>query len=338
MWKTLFGLLILSPAYSQVFTEDIAKISHFIGENEVENFAKNPNSQGLPGGYLGSLVSQKYLDPMTNCEEEAADYRPKKVRYEVLAITEDVPKAETTVVVAKYEIQEEEHVLVKEVKKMLQSQQSNPGRIEKSFSRDAGKKIIHYVNPNTEVKLNSEIKGKNSYSVDLQKADDKPSLVDSLLKVDVVNRLDIKQIVSSDTEIKGSLEATYTTGSKNIKALEDTSFYLDKVEAKARIDQQFGGRTKSYTEVGVTGNAFEKEVRVAAGLDITVPNNAQILVFTGYRSTQKELNRGMANKAEEAEIGVQYKTKKGVKFFGRVRDGSETTPTYETGVEIPLGK
>lgn len=336
MWKALLGLLILSPAYSQVFTEDIAKLSHFLSENEVENFAKNPNSQGLPGTYLDSLVAHKYLDPMTNCEDDPGNYRPKKVRYEVLAITEDVPKEETTVVVAKYEIQEEEHVLIKEVKKMMESQASKPGRIEKSFSQDAGTNIIHYVNPTTEVKLNSEIRGENSLSVELPKSD-KPTQLDSSIKLDVVNRLDIKQVVTSDTEIKGSLQATYTTGTKSIKALDDTSFYLDKVEAKARIDQKLTGRTKSYTEVGITGNDFEKEVRVAAGLDITVPNNAEILVFTGYRSTQRELNRSLAGKAEEAEIGVQYKTKKGVKFFGRVRDGSETSPTYETGIEIPLG-
>lgn len=332
MWKVLFFLFLYTPVYSQVFTEDIAQINHFLSENEVDNFAKKPTPEGLPGDYLSSLVAQKYLDPYLNCEDDPFKYRPEKVRYEVLAVTEELPSQETTVFVAKYQIEEEEHVLVKDLKKIIMEQPSDPGTIKKSFSQDAGKKIIHYVSPGTEIKLNSEVRGENSYKVNL-KGSDETAPIESSVKVDVVNRLDINQAITSDTQLKTSLEAKYTTGTRDIKALEDTTFFLDKIKAQARVDQKINHQTSGYTEVSFSGNDFEKDVRVVAGLDFKLPRNAEILVFTGHRNSQKHL----AGRQEEAEVGVQYKNKNGVKVFGRFREGSDNGKTYEAGVEIPLG-
>ncbi len=340
MWKALIFILFLTPVYAQVFTQDISKIAHHISENQLENFTQKPTAEGLPADYLKSMVSYKYLDPLTNCPDEESLYRPEKVRYEVLMISEDVPKAKTTVVVAKYKIHEEDHVIVQTAKKILESQASHPGKFKANFSQGAGKKIIHYVNPNTSVKLNSEVRGENAYSVDVEKMKSAPAPIDTTLKVDIVNRLDITQVISSDTEIKGSLEALHTTGTRDLKALDGVTFHLDKVKANARLDQKLSSNVKSFTEVKYSGNNFEQDVSVTAGLDIQAPNNAEILVFTGYTSRQQGLKtRSLASNQEEAEIGIKYKTKSGVKFFGRVREGDEKSgTTYETGLEVDFGK
>ncbi len=334
MWKILFCALLVTPAYAQVFTEDVAKINYYLSEKQVEGYLEKPTSEGIPAHYLKSLVAYNYLDPLTNCEDDPAKYRPKNPRYEVLLISEDIPTQETTIVLAKYELQEEEHLLVTEAKKMMASQKDHPGIIEKIFAHETGKKIIHYVNPNTEVGFKSNLRGENSITVDMEKIKNDDDAINSNIKLDVVNRLDVKQVITSSTEIKGAIESAHSTGKRDLSSLDGMSFQLDKVKAEARLNQEITPSIKSYTEVSYTHSLTSDHTRTIAGINMTTPQQAQIIVFTGHSLRQ---NRGQAHKEEETEMGVEYKTKGGVKFFGRVRD-SESGTAYETGVEVKLGK
>ena len=333
MWKIFLSAFFITPLYAQVFTEDLAKINYYLSEKEVEAQIDKPTPEGIPAHYLKSLVAQTYLDPLTNCEDDPSKYRPLKPRYEVLLISEDVPTQETTVVVAKYELQEEEHVLITEAKKMLESQKDHPGVIEKTFSHEAGKKIIHYVNPSTEIAFKSNLRGENNITVDMEKIKDEDG-VNTSIKLDVINRLDVRQALTNSTELKGALESGHTTGKRDLSSLDGMSFQLDKIKAEARINQEISHTVKGYTEVSYTQSLSKEQTRTIAGINITTPAQAQIIVFTGHSISQ---NRGFANKDEESEVGVEYKTKNGVKFFGRVRD-SEAGTAYETGVEVPLGR
>lgn len=333
MWKLLLSLFLLSPVYAQVFTEDLEKINYYLSEKQIDQYISEPTTEGIPAHYLKSLVAAKYFDPITGCEEDFPKFHPKNPRYEVLLVSEDVAQQETTVVLAKYDMKEEEHVLVTEAKKVLESQKDHPGVIEKTFSQEKGKRIIHYVNPNTEIAFKSNLRGENRISVDLDKIKNDDGL-NSHLKLDVVNRLDVKQVITNSTELKGALESGHTTGRRDLSSLDGMNFQLDKVKAEARLSQEISPRVKSYTEVNYTQGITTEHTKTIAGLHITTPQNAQIIIFTSHSSRQ---NRGHTDKDEETEFGVEYKTKNGVKFFGRVRD-SEAGTAYETGVEVKLGK
>lgn len=332
MWKFCLVILLIAPAYAQVFTEDLAKINHYLSEKELERFLEKPTPEGIPSHYLSSLVAREYLDPFTNCEDQPWNYRPQRYRYEVLLISEDVPTQETTVVLAKYELVEEEHAIVTEAKKIMESQKDHPGMIEKTFSHEESKKIIHYVNPNTEVVLKTNLRGENKLTIDMEKLNDENG-VNSNIKFDVVNRLDVKQVITDSTELKGSIEAGHTTGKRDLSSLDGMSFQLDQVKTEARLNQEITPRVKSYTEVSYTHGLASDQIRTIAGLDIKAPQNSHLIVFTGHSVRQ---NKDHSRRDEESEMGVEYRTKTGTKFFGRVRD-SESGTTYEAGVEVKLG-
>lgn len=125
MRKWLLTFLISAPVYAQVFTEDISKINHFVAEEQITSFMDNPTSDGIPVEYLQAISLPSYIDPETTCEEDPADFKPLDIRYQVLAVTEDVPtdpgvQPQTTIIVAKFH--EEESIISTKVKEFFISQ------------------------------------------------------------------------------------------------------------------------------------------------------------------------------------------------------------------------
>lgn len=342
MWKALIGVLFIAPAYSQVFTEDISKITHVIAEQEVEAFAKNPTKEGLPAEFLDSLVTEKYINPILNCEEDPKKYKPLNIRYEVLSISEDVPvfpnEPKLNIVVARYKFREEETAVMKSIKDVLASQKETPGKISFKQGHGAGKQIFHYLAPSTTVQMNSKVNAENAIGMGLDQATGKATPIAATLQVDLVNRLDIKQVVTDDMELKGALESLHSTGTRNLDGLSGMKMNLNTVKAEARIDTKIQSNIKGYSEVNYSGNDLERNVRVHAGIDIRIPDQAaEIMVFSGYNTRYHGAKtQSFSDKDSETEFGVKYKNKNGVRVFGRVRKGSDDKSLYETGVEIDL--
>ena len=341
MWKALISLLFIAPAYSQVFTEDISKISHVIAEQEVEAYAKNPTKDGLPAEYLQSLVSHKYIDPILNCDEDPKKYKPLNIRYEVLTISEDVPQApeepKINIVVAKYNFKEEDTAVMKTIKDVLAKQKDNPGQVQFKQGHGTGKQIFQYLAPSTQVQMNSKVQADNAIGVGIDPKTAKPTPVAATLQVDIINRLDIKQTVTDDLVIKGALESLHSTGARNLDALSGIKMNLNNVKAEARIDSKIQSNMKSYTEINYSGNDLEKNVGVRAGVDIRLPDNAEIMVFSGYSTRMHGFKtQNMETKDRDTEFGVKYKSKNGVRIFGRFRKGANDGNFYETGVEMDL--
>lgn len=342
MWKALLGLLFIAPAYSQVFTEDISKINHFIAEEELERVFREEDAK-IEAVYFDSLMKQKNFDPYTGCEEDPNKYKPRHLRYEVIAVTEDVPFGSSTdskvnMIVAKYKFEEEESPVMNTVKKLLAKQADTPGKFELKQAQDTGTKIIHFSSPDTVIDVTSSVKAENALGVDIDHKTAKPSPLNATFQVDVINRLDVKQILSKDTAVKASLQSSHSTGAASISALDKMRFNLSKVNAEARLDTKLQGNVKSYAEVNYTEDGFEKNVRYNTGFDIKMPNNAEVLVFSGINTRHEGYNGfGASEKKKEVEFGFKYKSKHGVRFFSRVRNGAERQDTiYETGLEMDI--
>ncbi|WPU65186.1 hypothetical protein [Peredibacter starrii] len=339
MWRSLIALLFIAPAYSQVFTEDISKIAHVIAEQEVEAYAKNPTKEGIPVEFLDSLISREYIEPAANCIEDKYKYKPLKLRYEVLAITEDVATApavpQLNFIVAKYEFKEEENPIVSKLKGVMNEQASNPGVFQLKQAQGTGKKIVHFASSGTTIDLNSNVNAENAVSMSIDKATARAT-PGATLQVDLINRLDIKQVVTNDTQIKGAVESIHSTGAANLVNFSGMKMNLSTVKAEARVDTKVDTDTKSYAEVTYSGNDLERNVRINTGFEVKAAGNAEILVFSGV-NTKFLGSDTFANKKQELEFGVKYKNKNGIRIFSRIRNGSEKRDTtYETGIEIDL--
>lgn len=345
MWKLLLTLLLTGPVYAQVFTEDIAKINHAIAENEIENFLNNPTAEGLPGDYLQAISLPTYIDPTTICEEVAEETKPLNIRYELLAVTEEVPakpdlQPQTTIIIAKF--QEEESIVVKKLKDFLTTQATSgdkpSGKFELTQNRDAAKQIVVYSAPGTAINLNSQVKAAGTLAVDVTKLTSEPiSTSNAQIQMDVVNKVSVNQDLGSSTEFKGSLESHHSTGTRALDSLSGTKFELSTVKALARVDSAITRNVHGYSQVNYTANTYDKEVRAIAGFDIKAANNAEILVFTGYSTRHSSLNRELASR--DRELGFEYKKKNGVSIFGRVKDGEgKAGRSFETGIKIDLNR
>ena len=339
MWLSLMALLFISPAYSQVFTEDISKITHVIAEQELQAYIKNPTKDGIPSEFLDSLVTREYINPAANCVEDKYKYKPEKLRYEVLAITEDeahlpaVPQI--NVFVAKYEFREEENPLISKLKNVMNDQASNPGTFQLKQAKGTGKKIVHFASSGTTIDVNSNVNAENAVTMSLDNTTAKPT-PGATLQVDLVNRLDIKQVVTNDTHIKGAVESIHSTGAANLVNFSGMKMNLNTVKAEARLDTKVDTGTKAYSEVTYSGNDLERNVRINTGFEVKAAGNAEILVFSGV-NTKFTGSDSFANKKQELEFGVKYKNRNGIRIFSRIRNGSEKRDTtYETGIEIDL--
>lgn len=349
MLKVLPFFLLISSAYSQVFTEDISKINHAIAEGQVEEVPKLDNKV-IDGAILRSLGAQSYINPATNCDDDWSKYKPLNIRYELVAVTQEEPKKpdlqpQTTVIIAKYE--ERENPIVTDIKNMIANQVKTGssggemGKFQLRQNKDAGKTIVLYTGEGTSIDVNSTVKAQGVMNVDVKPlfgGDTTSKLMTPAVQMDVVNKLSINQELGDKASLRTSLESMHTTGMRALESLSGTKFNLSTIRARTRLDAQLDRNVQSYSEVNYTTNTMDTEIRAVAGFDIKTSTNAQILVFTGYTNKSSE-TRNPASVGTSKEVGIEYKPSKRTTIFSRFSDGMDRRDRkIETGIRIQLGK
>ena len=342
MWKALFCLFLITPAYAQVFTEDIAKINHVLGEQAVDDFLKKPSSEGIPEEYLQSLMAQKYLSSSQTCLEDPHKYKPKNQRYKVIVVAEDNVKSTFVVAQHKNELAE---VLVNKAQTTLRDVASGGDKkFVASFAEGTNTDVIKYVAPETQIKVNSGVTAEASYAVELEKNPNELIEMGAGVEVDWINRVEMRQKLGTAV-LTSSIQASHTTdyvelsSNKKKETEEKVKLNFDKVSAGARIDAPINENVKSFTQVEYLGKHEGQDAKLTTGINISAPDNAQVMIFTSYRARGNGY-REAREKSDDAEVGFEYTNKNGVKLFGRVRDISseDKEPVYETGIELKLGK
>lgn len=274
------------------------------------------------------------------CAEDSSKSAPMNLRYKVLAVTEDVPKdpkqpSQTTVVVARYQFTDEQgSPVIDTLKDALVQQKDSPGRFSLKRSKDASKQIVHYVAEGTSIEVDTNVKAENGIAVDVNRGQ-AGAPIDTTLQVDWVNRLNVKQEIINGTHVKGSVESLQSTGARNLAALSGAKFQVNTTKAEVRLDSQIDRDVKTYAGMNYTKDNLATEVSQVAGLDISIPDKATILVFTGFTRRQQQDNTRFRGR----EYGVEYQTKKGVKVYSRIKDSSDKTGrVYEAGISIDLNR
>lgn len=347
MRKWLLSFLLTTPLYAQVFTEDIAKINHFMAEEELERFMKTPGALNVTGNYLMSLRNPLTDEAVELCAKNPADYKPLNIRYELVAIVEDevnppVLKEErvTTVFVAR--ISEPANEIIGKVKGILEeqamsSQNGTPGKFRLNKSEDLSKSVVLYTGPDTNVDVNSSVSAAGTYNLDLNTFRSTPLSSNIDVQMDVKNRMSLSSKIDSGTNLQGSIESTHSTGQRSLASLDGTKFELSSISAQARLDSQLNRHAKAYSEINYNSTPFGREVRAIAGFNVTVPKNAELMVFTGRFTTTR--NQDFRRPANAAELGFEYKSKKGVTIFSRIGTGSDKKDRkVETGLKIDLNR
>lgn len=331
------GLLFSTLSFAESLSEDLAKINYNIAEQEIDEATSKPQGeQSLPADFFSSLALRPTIDPVTNCEISAEESRPQNARYELLMVSEERPlqnakSSQIRVVLAKLKIKEEEHPIAVRAKKFFSSQASNkPGSFKLDETFDTGTNIIHYTAPGTTISLDTKVQVTSGTSVDLSNLNKSQEIASGTFKTGVVSELKVKQELGADTTIKANMEALYSNQENGLSALKDVKMELTSIKSTARIDNKFDEQVSSYAEVNFSGNNTSNTTRYLSGIYFNLPDDAEILVFTGYR-TQKQLYK---EDQDSREFGIEFKSKSGVKVFGRMREDADSNKVYETGVEV----
>lgn len=351
MLKWLPFILLISKAYSQDLIEDMSKITHILSEEEVENFVLKPGPEKtIDGLFLQGLLIPQLQNEDNTCEVQPLDLKPKKIRYEVVAVTEDKPvdptlPPQTTIIVAKFE--EKENPIVTEIKNTIASKvQSGStgemGRFQLRQNQTAAKTIVLYQAPGTQIDIQSSLKTEETMNIDVSPVFGKTEadVVTPTIQVDVTNRISLNQEISSRVGLKSSVETFHTTGARALEQLQGTKFSLSTFRARTRLDAKLDSNVQSYTEVNFTANSVDREVRAIAGFDIKAPDDAQILVFTGYSNRRSDIGTSDPSLyGRTREAGIEYRARRGTTIFTKFKDGGDTRDRrIETGIRIPLGR
>lgn len=336
MWKLFIALIFITNAHAQNFLADISKIQHTIAENEVDAYLKKPIKEPIPVVYLDALMPVYAINPMTLCLEEVDEQKPLDLKYKVILVTQEVPekpqeKVRTTVVLQKLKFEEQDSEIVQGIKNFVRTQGETPGKFSISDSTSRGKQLVTYAANGLSVNLNTSVKTTNNLGMDI-KAEDK---IASTMSVDFVNRLDIKQKIVEGTELNGSVESLKSTGAQDIARMGDAGVQVDRVNAEVKLSTKVDDKVSAYTGVVYRNDEFNniKEVKTVAGVNITLPNSNQIVIFTGETDTSSP-NLQTKNR----EYSVHFKMKRNTTFYGKIQDNATTGRYYEAGVSFDLDK
>ena len=338
MIQFLIWPLFISLTYAQVFTEDISKINHFLAEAQLDLAAQTPKEDSIPAHYFKSLVPNVYYDPITNCEIDPIKFLPTEARYQLLLISEGLSQdpnldSEIKIVLAKIKSQNDEST-IKALKDVLKTNDENPGVFNLKYSNDAKANIIHYVAPETSITMQSKLELVSAASVNLSEKKEATNPFDMTVQMGVVNRLDFQQNLTSSTSLKAALEATYSNHGKILDSSENLKLETRSFSSSARIDSKIDHHVQGFSEINVARGPIDQTTRISSGINIQIPNNAEILIFTGRRG-HKNLHQANLASEESKEIGIEYRKENDFKIYTRFREGEEGN-VIETGVEMRM--
>lgn len=335
MIALLIGVFFIASTFSQDFLEDVAKINYALSSSMIDEAIKaDPTSEEaqIPAEFFVSTTFRKYFDPNTLCE---VNYEPNNARYKLLLVTEELPdvdeRSRVRVALAKLKIKDEDDALTKVAKKIMASTNNNPGVFHLEDSIDAKTNFVIYAAPGTNISMDSKLLVTTGAKLDLNNINSGKDLAQGTFKTGVVNQLNLKQEVIPGTSLKANLEAVLSNGENGLNALKDLNMRISSIKTSARLDSRLHQDIHSYTEVNFSGNNTDQTTRYLSGVNFNLPSDAEIIVFTGYR-THKQVNQ---QDKDAREFGIEYKSKSGVKVFGRMKENAETKEkVYETGVEM----
>lgn len=218
------------------------------------------------------------------------------------------------------------------------------------------RRVFQYVNERT--KLSYHVGGRMSgmYTLNSEKSEG-PNLVDFSAALDVTNRISMENSSRDDSlKVKSYVEVENTLGVRNwgamngilsqkdtskfLPLLKNTSLHLNQINADVMVTKKLDEKKTLVGNAHYQGSNIGQKVDIMAGLNITAPEGAEILVFTGYTNADIkgfETQTSLIASPSGINTGVKYK-KKNLEVSGGVRGIASDTPMVNGTLKINLGK
>lgn len=217
--------------------------------------------------------------------------------------------------------------------------------------------IIHYAAPRSSLNLASGVRFNGMYALGQPRT---PSGSVSRLEMsgslDQYTRLDYHLGKKDLTgfQLRSYVEVENTLGPSNwgemtgqlstveskdlLPVLENMSFHLNQVNADVSVENKINKDLGYYANVHYQGSNIGQSVNVTSGITVIAPNEAEILIFTGYLNSDLkgfETQNSLLGNPSGIQAGVQYKAKNGIQTGASVR-GIAGKESVEATIRVPL--
>lgn len=218
--------------------------------------------------------------------------------------------------------------------------------------------IFHYINPKTEVRFDSGVRTLGMYTLNPRPSEDTVPRVDMSGALEVVNSLTASYGKHNPNGIQllGRIEVEHSAGPKNWgnttgaisymnpadvgTVLKNSRFHLNQVNADLTAEKKISGNMTAISNVHYQGSNIGQSVSALAGLNITVPQGAELLVFVSHSDSLfkgYETKHSLLASPQGTSLGAMYRTRSGIEVGTAVRNISGET-SIEGRMKIPLGK
>lgn len=226
------------------------------------------------------------------------------------------------------------------------------------FRAGAERNMFRYINSSTEVSFASGVRLSGMTALNQPKTQNGGvARMDVSGAFDIYNRLDINYgkhnpngvQVNSSLEVEHALGPTNwgnTTGALSYMSPSDTgtmlknmTFHLNQVNADVTAEKRLSSRLTGIGNVHYQGSNIGQSVGVLAGLNIRLPEGAQLLVFTGYTNADipgYKTKHSLLGTPSGGQVGAKYTTKGGVEFGAAVRSISGGKPSVNATIKVPI--
>jgi hypothetical protein len=176
--------------------------------------------------------------------------------------------------------------------------------------------------------------------------------------LDQYNRLDFNYGNKDLTgfQLRSSVEVEHTLGPSNwgeltgrlssvessdtLPVLRNMSFHLNQINADVSAENKINQNVGYYANVHWQGSNIGQSLNLTSGITIEAPNDAEILIFTGYLNSDIkgfETQNSLLGNPSGIQAGVQYKTKDGIQTGATVR-GIAGKESVEATIKVPLNR
>jgi|GEM_PF-3153787 len=218
--------------------------------------------------------------------------------------------------------------------------------------------LIHYVNPNSEFKLQTGLRADGMIAINPmldQMGDTVPTQAGN---IEWFNRLDfVHGKVGPDSFlIRGGAEVVSSLGVNNwggivsdlstpsaggvLNAMGKMTFHLNQVNANAGVEKRIIPGIKLQTQGDYQGSHVGQSVGIISGIEVKVPEDVQLYVFVGASTSKLP---GILTKnsilvgPEGFKAGAGVRHSGGLKAQGQVQGVGSERPMLNFNLEIPLG-
>jgi hypothetical protein len=219
--------------------------------------------------------------------------------------------------------------------------------------------LVHFIGPRSSLNISSGLRLSGMYAIGQPKASGgSVSRIEMSGSSDQYNSLNFNYGKKDLTgfQLRSSVEVENTLGPTNwgeltgqlssvekkdtIPVLKNISFHLNQVNADVTVENKIEENVGYLANLHYQGSNIGQSFSITAGLTVHAPNDAKILIFTGYLNSDIEgfeTQNSLLGNPSGIQAGVQFKIKNGIQTGATVR-GIAGQESVEATIKLPINR